>query len=166
MENYLIMKKKKQDNLKYICGGIMENNNEVLKRLITSLEKTEEEIIDVDILYGIFFKNNKFIICKEKVSEYRDEIDLQEFFTKETIEFQECRLGRIFYPWQEKIHFFFMSNTLGYCVPVRDLLGKLPSDAQVSGTDISNLYKNVNKYIKKHPNFIEDLFNAEKEKTR
>ena len=145
----------------------MENNNEVLKKLIKSLEKTEEEIIDVDILYGIFFKNNKFIICKEKISEYRGEIDLQEFFTKENVEFQECILGKIFYPWQKVgIHFFFMSNDLGYCVPVRDLLGKLPKDAQVSGTEISNLYKNVNKYIKNNPNFIEDLFNAEKEKTR
>lgn len=144
----------------------MENNNEVLKKLITSLQKTEEEIIDVDLLYGIFFKNNKFIICKEKESEYSDEIDLQEFFTKEIIEFQECRLGRIVYPWHERIHFFFMSNALGYCVPVRELLGKLPNDALVSGTDISNLYMNVNNYIKNNPNFIEDLFNAEKEKTR
>lgn len=145
----------------------MKNNNEVLKKLIKSLEKPEEEMVDVDILYGIFLKKNKFIICKEKISEYKGEIFLQEFFTKEAIEYHECRLGRIFYPWQKTgLEYFIKFLEQCYVVPVRDLMGNLPIDAKVSGTDISNLYRNVNNYIEEHPNFIEDLFNAEKEKTR
>ena len=143
----------------------MENNNDILKKLTDRIEqsKEEKEIIDIDLMYGIFLANNEFIICEEQKSGYRNEVCLQEFFTKETVAFNEFILAKTIYPWQEVgTHYFYNLSKVGYSVPLKDLLGKV----EITETDILNLYKNVNKYIKKHPNFIGKLFNSEEEKVR
>lgn len=143
----------------------MENNNDILKKLIDGIEKSKEEkeIIDIDLMYGIFLGNNEFIVCKEEKSGYRNEVCLQEFFTKETVAFNEFILAKTVYPWHEVgTHYFYNLSKVGYTVPLKDLLSK----REVSEIEVLNLYKNINKYIKKHPNFIGKLFNSEKEKVK
>lgn len=151
----------------------MEKNNtgKILKDLIIALDENmgefENDTIEVKKMYGVFLKNNKFIICKEKQTSNNDDFNLVEFFTDDFIEFNEVRFGEKIYPWRKRgSHFSFRVNELIFVVPLKELLGKFSVKEVVSEKDVANLYTNVNKYVKENPYFVKQLFDDENKKIR
>lgn len=147
------------------------NNSKVIEELIIALDKMNDKdnVFDINSMYGIFLsKNNEFIICKEDRKKIcsNEHFNLNEFFTDENIEYSEVGLEGISYPWRSGKFYSRILVTMAYAVPVEELLDKFFVDKVVTEKDIACLYVNVNKYIKKNPNFIKQLFNEENKKVR
>lgn len=129
-----------------------------LKNNITRKLNNQDEIEDITNFYGVFISDdNKFIICKEESN------CLCEIFTKEFIDYFEVRFNKIIYPWREAgMQYSISLHGMYFCLPLVNLLGKHHKDGRVNKKDLAYLYCIVNEYVKKNPNFINELIENEK----
>ena len=137
-----------------------------LKNTILNKINNENEMININDLYGIFIKTDKFeqkfIICKEKGTEGPY---LYEFFTNEYIDRFEISCSEVVCQWRKPgRHYFLKFLKMGFCLPLKNLLGERCLDGKVSKKELSEFYCIVNEYIKENPNFIDKLMENEKNK--
>ena len=151
----------------------MKKENKLIKQLTNSVSEkidNKKEMTNVNDMYGIFLKNNNnFIICNEKKFRSSDEPHLSEFFTDTVVDFPEVRFNKTIFPWREGGKILMYGNQylgLAFCVPIRDLLGKYIIDGECNKKYISELYASVNEYLIENPNFVQELLEGKKEKTR
>lgn len=150
------------------------SSHEILTELLIGINemiiKSENyKRIKINLLYGIFLENNKFIVCVEEKTEQSQCPVLLEFFTNDCLGHGHIVENEIICNWRNggKI---YLDGTIpsqeGFCVPIANLLNKFSTHKSLNGKDIANLYLNINKYIRQNPDFTIQLFNSEIEKNK
>ena len=112
---------------------------------------------------GVFIPedaDDKFIICQEVNI---GEPFLREFFTGEFIDYSKVVFYKTVCSWRESgKHYSAALDEMYFCLPLVNILGKHHKDGKVNKKDFAYLYSIVNEYIKKKPEFVNQLIENEK----
>ena len=95
--------------------------------------------------------------------------NLFEFFTDEYFMHAHEKNNKEICSWRKggKVYLDCIENLeMVFCVPIIDLLDKFTVNKVTTEKEVLNVYKNVNKYLKENPEFIQQLFDSETEKVR